>query len=249
MADKILIVDDDEDLRGELASFLDGYSVVQARNGEEALKILKRANEIGLVILDVMMPGINGLDVLAEIKKDNPSLKTVILTGHSSKDVAIEALKNRADDYIEKPLFADKIKEVVEKFLERGAADALHPPDLKDKIEKVKRFVERNCYKKTSLEDAAGSVFLSPKYLSRVFKERVGTGFNEYKLKIKIAGSKELLSRTGLNINQISDKLGYENTESFIRQFKKFTKLTPTGFRKKIQKKKASRQSKRRKRS
>ena len=153
MADKILIVDDDEDLRSELASFLDDYPVIEARNGEEALKILKRANEIGLVILDVMMPGINGLDVLTEIKKDNPKLKTVILTGHSSKDVAIEALKNRADDYIEKPIFIDKIKEIVEKFVEKGEDNESNPPDLKAKIERIKRFVERNCYKNTTLAE------------------------------------------------------------------------------------------------
>lgn len=245
MADKILIVDDDEDLRSELASFLDGYEVVEARNGEEALNILKRANEIGLVILDVMMPGINGLDVLTEIKKDNPKLKTVILTGHSSKDVAIEALKNRADDYIEKPIVVDKIKEIVEKFMEGGEEDEMNPPDLKAKIKKVKSFLERNCYKKTTLEEAARSIYLSPKYLSRVFKEQEGRGFSEYKLGIKIGKSKELLTKTRLNINQISDKLGYENPESFIRQFKKFTKLTPTEFRKKTKKQKISGKKKR----
>ncbi|MFA5351557.1 MAG: response regulator, partial [Candidatus Omnitrophota bacterium] len=101
MADKILIVDDDDDLRSELVSLLEGYEVVEAGSGELALNILKKANEISLVILDVMMPGLNGLDVLAQIKKDNPRIKVIILTGHSSKDTAIEALKSRADDYIE----------------------------------------------------------------------------------------------------------------------------------------------------
>ncbi len=242
MADKILVVDDDEDLRRELRSFLEEYEVVEAPDGQAALNILKRANEIGLVILDVMMPGINGLDVLAEIKKTNPDLKTVILTGHSSKDVAIEALKNRADDYIEKPIFIDRIKETVEKFLEKGGED---PLDLKGKIEKIKRFIERNCYRKTTLEAAAKSIYLSPKYLSRIFKEQVGMGFSEYKLRVKIARAKELLAKTALNVNQVSDKLAYENTESFIRQFKKFTKQTPTGYRKKIRKKKASADSRR----
>lgn len=237
MAEKILIVDDDEDLRSELGSLLEGYEIVEASNGAFALKLLERANEVALVVLDVMMPGLNGLDVLTEIKKNNPELKVIILTGHSSKDVAIEALKGRADDYIEKPIVAGRIKETVERLLGQKETEA-GPLDLKAKIEKVKRFVERNCFRKTTLEDAAKAVYLSPKYLSRVFKEQAGVGFSDFKLGIKIARSKELLTKSAFNVNQISDKLGYENTESFIRQFKNFTRLTPTEFRKKFQNKK-----------
>jgi len=241
MADKILIVDDDSDLRNELRSMLDAYEVFEASSGNQALKLLDRANEIGLVFLDVMMPGVNGLDALTEIKRKNPNLKTVILTGNSSKDVAIEALKNRADDYIEKPLCVEKIKETVEKFIGRlTAGDNAGGLDLKGKVEKIINFVERNCFKKTGLEEAAKSIYLSPKYLSRIFKQQTGMGFSKYKLKIKIEKSKELLAKTVLNINQVSEKLGYENAESFIRQFKKFTKLTPTEFRKKIKKKKSA---------
>jgi len=72
-----------------------------------------------------------------------------------------------------------------------------------------------------SLEDAAGAVSLSPKYLSRVFKEVTGTGFMDYKLKIKIDKAKELLKGTGSTISEISDKLGFMNPESFTRIFKK----------------------------
>lgn len=241
MADKILIVDDDADLRSELCDFLEGYEVVQASSGEEALRLLRRANEIGLVILDVMMPGVSGLDVLTEIKKTDPGLSIVILTGYSSKDVVIEALKGHADDYIEKPISIDKIKDAVERLLEtkRGGAD-INALDLKGRIEKVRRFVEKNCCKKTGLKDAASAVCLSPKYLSRVFKQYTRVGFSEYRLKIKTEKAKELLVKSGYNVNQVAEKLGYENVESFIRQFKKITRYTPAGYRKKASKKKLS---------
>jgi len=75
-------------------------------------------------------------------------------------------------------------------------------------------------------------VSLSPKYLSRVFKDVTGTGFMEYKLKIKIDKAKELLKGTGSTISEISDKLGFMNPESFMRIFKKVTGATPTKFRK-----------------
>ncbi len=240
MPDKILVVDDDADLRNEICDFLDGYNTIQAASGDEAMKILKRANEIGLVILDVMMPGTSGLDALAEIKKTDPGIKIIILTGHSSKDVAIEALQSRADDFIEKSTDVGKIKESVERLMDisRGNGD-LSSMSLKDKIEKVKKFVERNCYRKTGLKEAAESVCLSPKYLSRCFEQVAGIGFTEYKLKIKINKAKELLAKSGYNVNQVSEKLGYENAESFIRQFKKLTKSTPTEYRNKLKKKKA----------
>lgn len=244
MAEKILIVDDDEDLRLELRGLLEGYEVVEASSGEQALSLLRRANEIKVVLLDVMMPGISGLDVLTEIKKTDPKLNIVILTGHSSKDVAIEALRARADDYIEKPIQVNKIKDVVERLLEtKSGENNTSPLDLKGKIEKVKLFIKRNCYKKTGLKDAANAVYLSPKYLSRIFKEHTGAGFTAYRLRIKIGKAKELLLKSAYNVNQIAEKLGYENTESFIRQFKKLTKYSPTEYRTKAGKKRKMRRS------
>ncbi|MDD2752751.1 MAG: response regulator [Candidatus Omnitrophica bacterium] len=237
MADKILIVDDDRELREELRDALDEYEAIEASNGQEALQLLRRANEIGVVIMDVMMPGPSGIEVLEEIRKTDPDLGIIMLTGHSSKDVAIEALKGHANDYIEKPADIRVLKETIEKLLasRRGEADAA-TLDLAGKVEKVKRFIERNRYKKTTLKEASQAVYLSPKYLSRIFKEHAKTGFNDYRLKIKIAEAKKFLEKSGYNVNQISDKLGYENTESFIRQFKKFTGKTPTEYRHKAKK-------------
>ena len=235
----ILLVDDDKDFRDEFRDSLEDYNVVEASNGEEALNLLKRPNEIDLVILDVMMPGLQGTEVLREIKKIEPNLGIIILTGFSTKDVAIEALKARADDYIEKPVDIDKTKEIIKKLLEiKKEGGIIYSQGIKGKIERVRHFAQRNYHKKVTLKDAANLVYLSPKYLSRIFKQATGSGFSDYKLKIKIEQAKKLLAKTSYNINQIAENLGYENAESFIRQFKKFSGYTPTGYREKIQKKK-----------
>jgi len=239
MTGKILIVDDDADFREELRDYLEGYEIIEASCGIEALKLLERASEIGVVILDVMMPGLTGTEILGRIRKIDPNLGIIILTGHSSKDVAIEALKGHADDYVEKPADINKIKEIIDRLLtERSGEGAVGVIDTKGKILKIKQFIERNCYKKINLKDAAEFICLSPKYISRIFRKTMGTGFSEYKLKIKIGKARELLAKSGYNVNQISDKLGYENAESFIRQFKKFTGCTPTDYRKRMLKKK-----------
>lgn len=116
----LLLVDDDREFRAEFRDCFDDYAVMEAHNGEEALAILKKPNEIDLVILDVMMPGARGTLVLREIKKLAPSLGIVILTGHSSKDVAVEALKGRADEYLEKPFDPGAARAVIERLLAGG---------------------------------------------------------------------------------------------------------------------------------
>ncbi|MEW6088343.1 MAG: response regulator [bacterium] len=237
MPGKILIIDDDEVFRSEFKEYFSDYEIEEVPDGKAALQLLKSANNIDLIILDVMLPGINGIEVLREIKRTDPEVKIIILTGYSSKDVAIKALKGHADDYLEKPLNIDKTKEIIERLLDiKQSGKDIDTGDISGKIKKVKNFVERNCYKKTCLYDVSRIVGLSPKYLSRIFKENTGVNFSEYRLRLKMGKAKELLLNSGYNINQIAEKLGYENAESFIRQFNKLVRYTPTQYRKKTRK-------------
>lgn len=234
MSFNILLVDDDPEFREEFCESLEEYHILQAANGVEALKILAKPNEIELVILDVMMPGLRGTKVMQEMKKVAPNLGIIILTGYSSKDIAVEALKGKADDYVEKPVDIDKIKQIIERIMaERGGRGpaAAFSEDIRGKIERVKKFAEKNYDKKVGLEDAAELVCLSPKYLSRIFKQDIGMGFSAYRLGVKIQKAKEMLERTGYSIEQISDGLAYQNLESFIRIFKQYTGVTPTEYR------------------
>ncbi|MDD5043964.1 MAG: response regulator [Candidatus Omnitrophica bacterium] len=235
MAEKILLVDDDSDFREELREALKDYDILEAGNGKQALNILARANEVAVVILDMFMSGLSGIDVLKWIKKNDQGMGVIMLTGYSSKDSVIDALRGHADDYIEKPPDIKKIKDSIENLLEKKRHEVdVEACDINGKIEKIKRFTMRNCFKKISLSDAAGVVCLSPKYLSRSFKNVAGVSFSQFKIKIKIDAAKKLLRNTGYNINQISDKLGYGNAETFTRQFKKLTRYSPTEFRKKV---------------
>ena len=239
MSFNILLVDDDKEFREEFCDLFQDYEIIEAPNGEEALRLLKKPNEIDLVILDEVMSGLRGTQVLKAIKKIAPDLGIIILTGYSSKDVAVEALKGRADDYIEKPINLSKTREIIERVLSfRKTKTGAYPDSIKGKIERVKYFLERNYHKKVLLTDAAELVFLSPKYLSRIFRQDTGMRFSEYKLRIKTKKAKELLKKTHYNIDQISDKLGYQNTESFIRIFKGLTDTTPTRYRNKTKRKK-----------
>jgi YesN/AraC family two-component response regulator len=235
MREKILIVDDDKMFLEELADLLSGdYGVVTASSGREALALVKQPNDIDLILLDIRMPDLNGIQVLQAVKKLSPDTGIVIMTGYGTKDVAVAALRGRADDFIEKTSSPGRIREIVEKVLQAGKGiDDLSSLGSAGRIEKVERFIAHNWDKKVTLRDAAAIVNLDPKYLSRIFREATGLTFNGFRLKAKIGQAKKMLSSTGMNVDLIADRLGYLNTESFIRIFKKRTGSTPSEYRKK----------------
>lgn len=239
MNETILIVDDDKEFREELRTSLDEYNVVEAGDGQETLQLLRKPNDIDLVILDNKMPILSGTQVLKLIKKREPDMCVVMLTGFGSKDTVVESLRGNADEYLDKPVEIDKLKEVVARLLEKkkcsGDPNLL---DMEGKIEKVKRFIQRNCFKKTTLEDAARILAMSPKYLSKVFKNVAGMNFEQYKLNVKMQKAKELLKNTDIAVSHLSDKFEFQNPESFMRIFKKITKKTPTQYRKSISRRK-----------
>ena len=228
------MVDDDREFREEFRDLFDDYNIIEAGDGQKALDLLKKANEIDLVILDVRMPGLHGTDVLRKIKEKAPGLGIVILTGYSSEDIAIDALKGGADDYIQKPIDIASTQQVIQRLLKaKEIEETSASGDLAGKIERVKRFAQRNYHKRVCLKDAAELVCLSPKYLSRIFKENTGVEFSKYAAKIKTGQARRLLKETGDTISRISESLGYQNIESFTRVFKQNTGFTPTEYRNK----------------
>ena len=106
----ILIVDDEPSIVQSLSGLLtdEGFNVLSASNGYEALKIIETESP-DLVLLDVWMPGIDGIETLTEIKKDNPFIQVIIITGHGTIETAVKATKLGAFDFIEKPLSIDKV--------------------------------------------------------------------------------------------------------------------------------------------
>ncbi|MFP4687155.1 MAG: sensor histidine kinase [bacterium] len=111
MAKSVLVVDDEEIIRrrvGELLE-LDGYIVFKSRDGSEALEIC-RSSKPNVVLLDLKMPGISGIDVLKQIKKDFPEIEVIIITGHGGVDTAIQALREHAFSYIQKPVDYDELE-------------------------------------------------------------------------------------------------------------------------------------------
>ena len=119
MGSTILIVDDEENLRKTLSRILTkaGYSVTTASNGEEGLGLLQ-AGAYDLAFIDLLMPGIGGVELLQKIHVIYPEMPVLILTAHATLETAIEAVREGARDYLLKPadpqLILDRVKEVLD---------------------------------------------------------------------------------------------------------------------------------------
>ena len=110
----ILIVDDEEDLASTLAERLElrGFQVTAVTSGAEALDVVS-ANRFSVLILDVKMPGIGGLELMTRIKQEQPDLPVILFTGHSSLADAQKGIDEGAFAYLQKPIKIDKLVETV----------------------------------------------------------------------------------------------------------------------------------------
>ena len=116
---RILIVDDEADIALILKLQLEdaGYRTARARDGLEALEVLAR-ERYDLVLLDIRMPRLDGIEVLERIRREWPDLVVVMMTAHGSEDIAVEAMKKGAVDYISKPFSSDDMKKRVERAIQ-----------------------------------------------------------------------------------------------------------------------------------
>ncbi|MCU0587713.1 MAG: response regulator [Syntrophobacteraceae bacterium] len=122
MKEKILLVDDEEGIRRVLAITLEdeGYEVLTAGNGEDAMKVFEEALP-RLVLTDIKMPGMDGVELLQRIKERRPDTEVIMMTGHGDLELAIKSLQFEAADFITKPIHDDALDIALKRARERIA--------------------------------------------------------------------------------------------------------------------------------
>lgn len=118
-AGKVLVVDDEQIMRESLAGWLqeDGLEVITAESGAQALQIIARET-FDLMLVDLKMPGMSGLDFLKKAKEIQPQTPVIIMTAYATVDTAVQAMKDGAEDYITKPFIPDEVSMTIHKILQ-----------------------------------------------------------------------------------------------------------------------------------
>ncbi len=139
MAHSVLVVDDEVNIRKSLAGVLsdEGYRVTDAEDGERALESLSRSLP-DAVLLDVWLPGMDGIETLRRIREMFPILPVIMISGHGTIDMAVNAVKGGAFDFIEKPISLDKLLITLSRALEREKLRSENA-ELKERVEKIHR--------------------------------------------------------------------------------------------------------------
>ncbi len=143
----ILIADDEQSILQSLKGLLsdEGFEVLTASNGYEALKIID-TDAPDLVLLDIWMPGIDGIETLKEIKKNTPHVQVIMITGHGTIETAVNATKLGAFDFIEKPLSIDKVIVAINNALNFR------------RLEEENRFLRKKTIEKHSIDGSSAPI-------------------------------------------------------------------------------------------
>lgn len=176
----ILVVDDEQNIRLALRRALEifGHPVRVAASGEEAVEQLE-TDGVALMLLDLKLPGIDGMEVLRRVAENWPQVRVVIITAHGTVAHAVEAMRLGAVDFIEKPFAPDEIRGIVRDVLSRDDLDPARAHDFADHIALAKRCVNERRLT-AAIEHARRAVAADP---------RRSDGFNLLGALYEIAGN------------------------------------------------------------
>ncbi|MCP4352004.1 MAG: response regulator [Desulfobacterales bacterium] len=118
--DIVLVIDDEKPILNMFQLLLGfyGYTVLTAENGEQGISIFKKESP-PIVFLDIKMPGMDGREVLKQIREIDPDAEVIIMTGHGDKDLEREVMNLQANDYINKPFQKDSLEEALKRLAQR----------------------------------------------------------------------------------------------------------------------------------
>ena len=264
---KIIVVDDELWVRRLIRSLIPeddlGVCIVgEAEDGLQAQELCRRMKP-DIVITDIRMPVVDGLELMEILHKNLPDAKIIVLSGYDDFSYAQKAVRMGVFDYLLKPVgkeeLVDVIKQARSKIHEESRArkevdklrdnlvkvqDSISAEELDFSgiecetqdivIKKVLAYIHKKYITGLTLEEVADKMFMNRTYLSRLFKTKTGKGFNEYINDLRVKKSMTLLENTQLKISEIANAVGYQNTNYYIRVFRQHEEITPYEYRQKL---------------
>jgi len=241
-----VVAEDEERMRDYLArktAELDQAfeCVGAAADGEEAVELVE-GHLPELLITDIKMPVLGGLELVERIRRTDPELRILIVSGYSEFEYARRAIELGVEDYILKPIDAEKLRAILRRIRIRleasaGSVDAEFGLDRTGAREtelakSVEVYLHENYRRPYSLERVASSFGCKPAYLLRLYRKVTGHTPTQDLIRLRIEKAKRLLvGHPHIEIKQVAAAVGYDDPLYFSRLFKKETGVNPSAFR------------------
>lgn len=251
---KIMIVDDEPKIRKGLLKLLG------AREGWEVAGIFADAHsaltalyneEADVIVTDIKMPELSGLELIRQIRERNRLIRIVILSGHSNFVYAQKAIELGVTRYLLKPTNPRELIAVLkdieaELALATGtgqpagdsAAQENAPTDGDNVgnllVQNAIRYVEVHYSGRITLKDMSGELHLSPNYLCELFKRHTGKNLMEYVTEYRMIKARAYLNHVEYKVSEVAEMVGYKEAKYFSSAFKKIYGITPLEYRNKV---------------
>lgn len=249
---RILVVDDEVVERNGIRFLLEkaGWPVAirEAENGEQALEYLNR-EPVDILITDLKMPFVDGLELSAAARKLYPELYIVVITAYGEFEYARRAIHIGVNEFLLKPVNPEDFRTTMDGIIHKltsapekapGVMNKLgklekdileRVPESRHEIELVVHYIFNHYGEEFGLEDLAAHVYMTPSYLSSVFKREMKVGVNVFLKNYRMEKAKEMLEQTNMKIKEIGNRVGYCNTSYFCKSFRDCYGVTPEQYR------------------
>jgi len=248
---RLVIIEDEYEIRTSLCNYIPwdelGFEVeAQMENGLQCLDYIRK-NQIDVILTDIKMPGMSGLELAETLFKQKSNVKIVLLSGYREFEFAQKAIMYGVKYYITKPT---KYAELAQIFLalkdeldseydyasvqNTGSQENIENLGFNEKIIRtVKKYVREN-YRNATLENAAKLVYMNPYYLSKFFKDKTEQNFSDFVTICRMEEASNLLKDIKYKVYEVSMLVGYSSPKNFTRAFKKYFGNTPKEYRNNI---------------
>lgn len=238
----IVIVDDEPKIARGLLKLLsqqeDDKAVGIFLDATEALDFIEK-NAVDVVITDIRMPGISGLELIRRIRIINEELPIIILSGYGDFSYAQKAIELGVTRYLLKPTDPAELLSALETIRENSSIapkkDAEQPVQIQNLlVRKAVQYIHENYARHITLKRMAEELFVSPNYLCELFKRHTGKNVMEYLSDHRLHEAETYLRQIACKVADVSKLVGYKDAKYFSTAFKKKYGMTPLEYRNQI---------------
>ena len=189
-----------------------------------------------IVLTDIMMPGMDGFELIEWIKTNSYNCEIIILTAYGTFEYARKALDFGVTGYLLKPLNEAELKELINKAIyninqNSRQAGHVNAVNYSLPVRLACEYIDKNYQEDINLNKISNYVSLSKNYFCNIFKKETGMTIWDYLIRIRMEEAKKMLLETEQKTYEISERVGYDDPSYFGRLFKKYTGFTPIEFR------------------